>query len=725
MSKSKAKTKTEFNIPGGVNCATFIGRDQVNHHYGFSAKEVESLIGLVLQALDAGACFVARKSTQGDHLEAEWDGQKLVFLPGAEQRLGINQQQRQYLLSLVVRRDFQIWATRFVPLEAEVDLKCLAEGLDMPVAYSEFIPPPPGAGLEQQPRTERLADITQALDKHPAFVILGEPGSGKTTTLQKIAFEEARKRLAGAAGRIPLFVRLSQQKGRLPFAFLQEEWALRTGGKLADALAEGRVLILADGINELPRDGRSEFLKDWRIFVAEFNPANQVVFSSRARDYDPLLNLPRVQVEPLDDDRITDYLQRNQAEGLQELLDDPKTRLRELARNPFYLSLLTFAFKSNLRGMANRGRLLQWFSEQLFSREEQLAHPGWLPRAVQVEGLARLAFSMQEQGESTTLAFKTAQANCPPSIEFNGEDVPFKAADLFRFARAATILDPSIEPEVRFYHHLLQEYFAARELLRRFAGGEGLARLWKAPRLENEMPPAEVGEWDALPEPPPAGWEVTTILACGLSARPGELIEAVRQVNPVLAGRCLEEAGLAGIEPARLGGLALGLRAGDALLPAWQAARADLRAQLYDPKTHLRARLQAGLMLGKVGDPRFEARQINGVWVILPEMMDVPAGRYTIGSRNDAEAYPDELPQFRIHLERFRIGRWPVTNAEFACFIEAGGYQDARHWQTGLARRWLKGEEVAGGQMKTWLDTWQYLQDNPDWKKKSRGNEDT
>lgn len=46
-----------------------------------------------------------------------------------------------------------------------------------------------------------------------------------------------------------------------------------------------------------------------------------------------------------------------------------------------------------------------------------------------------------------------------------------------------------------------QEYFTARELLHRFEADEDLSRLWGSHRLENEMPPADVGEWDTLLEP--------------------------------------------------------------------------------------------------------------------------------------------------------------------------------------------------------------------------------
>jgi formylglycine-generating enzyme required for sulfatase activity len=59
-----------------------------------------------------------------------------------------------------------------------------------------------------------------------------------------------------------------------------------------------------------------------------------------------------------------------------------------------------------------------------------------------------------------------------------------------------------------------------------------------------------------------------------------------------------------------------------------------------------------------------------------------------------------------------------VTNAEFACFMEAGGYGDEKYWVGELANRWLKGEDVSGGQNKTILDNWRLLKDNPGWQEK-------
>lgn len=789
-----ASAKGGVAVAGNVHCADFIGRDQVKITYGYSPADLERLVDKVLAFLQAGAMFVPRD----DALYAEANGEKLAFYSGAAQKLAGRRNEKSYLLSLAVQRDFCAWATYFVPLEADIDVRREIEGMYVPIAYDELIPPPEGSGPGAQLTPERLPDITQALNKHVAFVILGEPGAGKTTTLQKIAFETARARLSGQPGRVPLFVRLSQQRDRLPFDFMRAEWEQRTSSDFADAWAAGRVLVLADGINELPRgDVREQQLKDWRIWTGDHLGANQIIFTSREHDYKAQLNLPRVRVVPLDDQRIADYLRRNHAEELEARLDDPKANLREIARNPFYLMLLTGAFRTNQHTLNNRGRLLEGFARWLFKREEDQAHPGWLPRDAQMAALSRLAFKMQDQGESLTFPLKQAQAALPETVEVDGEEVAVKSANLFSFARAATILDPAIEPDVRFYHHLLQEYFAALELLRQLEASQavdaasslalspadrtelyrevvarfnkdeldtlcfdlgvdheslpstrtGLARelialcerrgsildlvaacqkrnsdfswedtrassaarlrqdlrrLWKCKRLAHEMPTAEVGEWDALPEPPATGWEVTTILACGLARDPARLIEAVRPHNPVLAGRCLDEAGLPG-------------------KPEDVAAkvRTDLLHDLYDPAIHLRARLQAGFTLGCIGDPRFQSQVINGIKVILPTMVQIPAGDYVIGSaENEPNSYDDEKPQHTVKLGAFEMGRWPVTNGEFACFMEVGGYKDGRYWTTDLAKRWLKGEDVTGGQMTGWMDIWKFMQSNVDWKER-------
>ena len=58
-----------------------------------------------------------------------------------------------------------------------------------------------------------------------------------------------------------------------------------------------------------------------------------------------------------------------------------------------------------------------------------------------------------------------------------------------------------------------------------------------------------------------------------------------------------------------------------------------------------------------------------------PEMVEVPAGAYTMGRDDGPE---DERPAHRVDRARFLIDRLPVTNAQFAEFLDAQGLEGIR-----------------------------------------------
>ncbi len=72
------------------------------------------------------------------------------------------------------------------------------------------------------------------------------------------------------------------------------------------------------------------------------------------------------------------------------------------------------------------------------------------------------------------------------------------------------------------------------------------------------------------------------------------------------------------------------------------------------------------------------------------ELIRVPAGPFLFGSPN-----PDrrEAPQRSLDLPEFWIGLGPVTNAQFARFVEAAGYRTTAE-ETGYARVWAGGRWV-------------------------------
>ncbi|HKP86374.1 MAG TPA: SUMF1/EgtB/PvdO family nonheme iron enzyme, partial [Blastocatellia bacterium] len=64
----------------------------------------------------------------------------------------------------------------------------------------------------------------------------------------------------------------------------------------------------------------------------------------------------------------------------------------------------------------------------------------------------------------------------------------------------------------------------------------------------------------------------------------------------------------------------------------------------------------------------------------LDEMVAVAGGPFEMGTSGYPFAYDNERPAHVVEVADFRIDRYPVTNAAYAEFIEAGGYRIRSLW---------------------------------------------
>ena len=63
-----------------------------------------------------------------------------------------------------------------------------------------------------------------------------------------------------------------------------------------------------------------------------------------------------------------------------------------------------------------------------------------------------------------------------------------------------------------------------------------------------------------------------------------------------------------------------------------------------------------------------------------PDEIDVPGGSFTLGAEHEPWAYDNELDPHDVELHPFRIDRAPVTNGEFAEFVDSRGYRSQKNW---------------------------------------------
>jgi len=159
-----------------------------------------------------------------------------------------------YLAALVAHPRHEPWKRRYVPFAGVLTEARIPDDWD-DIAPELTLLEASGEGAQRQVRRVPLTDIKDAVARHDAWVLLGEPGSGKTTTLQRLLLDLANARLQAGQGPLPLLLALADYRDYAsPHAFVAAVWRERMGADDLDArLRAGGVFLLVDALNEFRR----------------------------------------------------------------------------------------------------------------------------------------------------------------------------------------------------------------------------------------------------------------------------------------------------------------------------------------------------------------------------------------------------------------------------------------------------------------------------------------
>ena len=582
-------------------------------------------------------------------------------------------------------------------------------------------------GPRWAPQAQRFATLDEVLAKvpDPALVLLGPPGSGKSTLLRHFELDHAHAALAAADSTdapVTFFIALNSYGTRgedapsRPLDWLVERWEAQKLElpPLNALLRERRVTLLLDALNEMPQAG-PEPLRRWKAFLAELTqhyPGNRVIFSCRSLDYSATLSskdlpVPQVRIEALSDAQIQEFLAlycpTHHVALWGNLANSPQL---EVLRSPYFLKLLV---AQTTTGEISEGRaaLFGGFVRHALQREIEADHllfqsgtllgerdrtrfqeprswktPHELPRqGLLFDELSHLAFQMQAQrqpGEASQVRIGYSDA-----LDLLAHD---QGDDVLKAGEALGVLEEDLgRDEVLYVHQLLQEYFAAC-WLSAHPEPHWVQVEWRADRVSEHLQDTLAGlaDSDPLPPLPGTGWEETAVLAAAMAANPDAFITDLMPTSLALAGRCAAQPDVRVSENVK------------------DFLRHALIQRTQDPTADLRARIAAGLALGELGDPRLQRGQGPHGEYLLPPLIAILGGVYSIGS--DEGLYDDEAPVHAVELQPFQLGLFPVTNAEYARFIKAGGYEDERWWDTAAAKAWWRGESTVEGAQQQWRE---------------------
>ena len=134
------------------------------------------------------------------------------------------------------------------------------------------------------------------------------------------------------------------------------------------------------------------------------------------------------------------------------------------------------------------------------------------------------------------------------------------------------------------------------------------------------------------------------------------------------------------LPPARNVNPAVSPHVEQAILKATQAVQTNRFSRALEFKaaliqaTPIAPRLQPNASQSPVAAPTAIRPASN---VVAPEMIVIPAGEFLMGSdaQSDKDAQSNEMPQHRVYLDEYAIGKYPVTQSQYAVFVQAARYQ--------------------------------------------------
>ncbi len=333
------------------------------------------------------------------------------------------------------------------------------------------------AAVNRQSRIVR--DIVRALLRSPdPLVLLGDPGSGKTMTLQETALTLARSEIHRVFPMVTLYLRLGEfhvegkptERDVLTYVKSVTPESIRP--YVEDLDRHGRLVVLFDGMDEMSRERYNEHTEALSLFAGSRQLGTSTLFSCRITDFSPAFLHRRLVLLPFDRTQIVAYLRRYlPAPSLEisgEIWSLPKLA-REIAggglavdaTNPFVLWLLCLFVQERQVWPDSRVQLIEYFLEEAYGRKREETEDGeevLPPLEEALKEWARIAFTITDRNRGSAI---------PVELLLEGADRERREQirELILTGKTCGVLTESLQEEdhqIRFEHHRFQEYFTAR-----------------------------------------------------------------------------------------------------------------------------------------------------------------------------------------------------------------------------------------------------------------------
>ena len=623
--------------------------------------------------------------------------------------------------------------------------------------------------VDKQTQTDsRDLTLALALQRYRRLVIIGDPGCGKTTLLAYLTLTYARgltsdRLQLDESNHLPILLPLrdlgQHLKEKYPNSgkdgpavlldFLRAYYLAQNICLPEDfftpVLASGEAVLLLDGMDEVADTSLRHRIARLIEAFAQRYPDCRFVVTSREVGYDgparvsagfglaKVLDFSPAEVRQFVHDwtRVVETtLAASESAEILSLADaqsarlteaiDHNPRVAELAVNPLLLTVIALVHRYRAQLPERRSELYEEAVEVLLGHWDEAKG---IETDFQLAG--RALDGRDRRGLLEPVAFWLHE-NRKREIEL--DDLrPILLPAFQNITGSASQASKAIDD---FLHVINQR---SGLLVERGPGIYGFAHLtfqeYLAARVLAEREDALAYSLKILPDP---WWREVLLLEAGYLSNLGKrrvttLIQAILNVDPgtepephhhlLLAAECLFDVGPACIE-------------GNLL----ETARARLKKQADAPikkgdKPSLLSKLSAMNALARIESGKIVSQFWKTPWG-EPEWITIPGGEFWMGGDGQ---YEDELVH-KLSLPEYQIARVPVTNAQYALYVQDIKVQPPEHWRGGQVPPGRENHPVVS---INWNDALAYcgwlsektgknvtLPSEAEWEKAARGDKD-